>query len=91
MPVTHLPRARLVLVASPHTAPDRLKAALSGGDVASVILAADGVDTDTLQDAGFKVKVVHAATYFGLGFVVGQEPGGGSMHPKGTTIVLTIT
>ncbi|CAM5779895.1 Stk1 family PASTA domain-containing Ser/Thr kinase [Cellulomonas persica] len=60
-------------------------------EVPNVMRNGVGSATDTLQDAGFKVKVVHAATYFGLGFVVGQEPGGGSMHPKGTTIVLTIT
>ena len=50
-----------------------------------------GSATDTLKAAGFEVEVRHAATYFGLGFVVGQEPGGGSMHPKGTVVVLTIT
>lgn len=49
MPVAHLPRARLVLVASPHLSPDRLGAALSGGDVASVILSAEGADTDALH------------------------------------------
>jgi eukaryotic-like serine/threonine-protein kinase len=47
--------------------------------------------TETLEDAGFKVKVERALAYFGLGFVVGQEPGGGDMQPKGATIVLTIT
>ncbi|MBT0994876.1 Stk1 family PASTA domain-containing Ser/Thr kinase [Cellulomonas sp. DKR-3] len=47
--------------------------------------------TATLEDAGFKVDVQRAVAYFGLGFVVGQEPGGGDMQPKGTTIVLTIT
>lgn len=60
-------------------------------EVPNVMRNGVGSASDTLTAAGFKVKVVHAATYFGLGFVVGQEPGGGSMHPKGTTIVLTIT
>ncbi len=60
-------------------------------EVPNVMRNGVGSATETLQAAGFKVKVVHAATYFGLGFVVGQEPGGGSKQPKGTTIVLTIT
>jgi thiamine-phosphate pyrophosphorylase len=51
MPATDFHRPRLVLVASPSTPVDRLRAALSGGDVASVILAAEGTDTDTLQHA----------------------------------------
>jgi thiamine-phosphate pyrophosphorylase len=38
-------------VASPHTSPERFRAALSGGDVASVILAAEGVDAETLQSS----------------------------------------
>ncbi|GAA3820383.1 Stk1 family PASTA domain-containing Ser/Thr kinase [Cellulomonas soli] len=52
-----------------------------------------GVDaaTKTLEDAGFKVETRKAAAYFGLGFVVGQTPEGGSMQPKGTTIVLSLT
>jgi thiamine-phosphate pyrophosphorylase len=51
MPATDFHRPRLVLVAFPSTPVDRLRAALSGGDVASVILAAEGADTDTLQAA----------------------------------------
>ena len=51
MPVADFPRPRLVLVASPHLSPDRLRAALSGGDVASVILSAEGADTDALHQA----------------------------------------
>jgi thiamine-phosphate pyrophosphorylase len=51
MPHTDYHRPRLVLVASPHTSPERLRAALSGGDVASVILAAEGVDAETLQSS----------------------------------------
>ncbi|UJP39207.1 Stk1 family PASTA domain-containing Ser/Thr kinase [Cellulomonas palmilytica] len=60
-------------------------------EVPNVMRNGIGSATDTLKAAGFEVEVRHAATYFGLGFVVGQEPGGGSMHPKGTVIVLTIT
>jgi thiamine-phosphate pyrophosphorylase len=51
MPSTDYNRPRLVLVASPHTSPERFRAALSGGDVASVILAAEGVDAETLQSS----------------------------------------
>ena len=51
MPQRDFHRPRLVLVASPSTPPDRLRAALTGGDVASVILAAEGANTETLQHA----------------------------------------
>lgn len=51
MPDSDFHRPRLVLVASPHTAADRFRAALAGGDVASVILAAEGADTEALQAA----------------------------------------
>jgi thiamine-phosphate pyrophosphorylase len=51
MPSTDYNRPRLVLVASPHTSAERFRAALSGGDVASVILAAEGVDAETLQSS----------------------------------------
>ncbi|HEX5334096.1 MAG TPA: Stk1 family PASTA domain-containing Ser/Thr kinase [Cellulomonas sp.] len=48
--------------------------------------------TKTLEDAGFKVKTQRATAYFGLGFVVGQDPPGGvKVAPKGATITLTIT
>jgi len=60
-------------------------------EVPNVMRHGVGSATDTLKAAGFEVEVRHAATYFGLGFVVGQEPGGGSKHPKGTVVVLTIT
>ena len=43
-----------------------------------------------LQDAGFKVEVEHNSPYFGLGFVVGQSPDGGSMAPYGSTIALKV-
>lgn len=60
-------------------------------EVPNVMRHGIGSATDTLKAAGFEVEVRHAATYFGLGFVVGQKPGGGDLQPKGTTIVLTIT
>jgi eukaryotic-like serine/threonine-protein kinase len=48
--------------------------------------------TKTLEDAGFKVKTQKASAYFGLGFVVGQDPAAGvKVAPKGATITLTIT
>lgn len=49
MPEAEYYRCRLCLVASPTLDPARLGAALAGGDVASVIIAAGGADTDALQ------------------------------------------
>ena len=74
---------------------DTVKLVVSKGpelfEVPNVMRHGIGAATDTLKAAGFEVEVRHAATYFGLGFVVGQKPGGGDLQPKGTTIVLTIT
>ena len=54
MPEAESYRCRLCLVASPRLDPARLAAALSGGDVASLIIAAEGADTEALQiAAGF--------------------------------------
>ena len=52
-----------------------------------------GIDaaTETLEAAGFTVETRRASPYFGLGFVVGQDPSGGSQAPKGAVITLTIT
>ena len=49
-----------------------------------------GVDdaTETLEEAGFKVEVKNAPTYIGLGFVWSQDPDGGAMRPKGSTVTL---
>ncbi|WP_028046507.1 Stk1 family PASTA domain-containing Ser/Thr kinase [Cellulomonas sp. URHE0023] len=47
--------------------------------------------TKALTDAGFEVKTKKATAYFGLGFVVGQNPAGGEMAPKGAVVTLSIT
>lgn len=55
-------RCRLVLIAPPGLAARRLAAALSGGDVASVILPQGGLDADAFQDwAEALVPVAQAA------------------------------
>ncbi len=51
MPEAEYRRCRLCLVAAPSLDPARLAAALSGGDVASVIIAAAGADTESFQRA----------------------------------------
>ena len=50
-----------------------------------------GVDaaTEKLEDAGFKVRVVEADLYIGLGYIVKQDPEGGTMAPIGSTITLS--
>lgn len=46
--------------------------------------------TQTLQKAGFNVKVQHSSVYVGLSYVVGQTPSGDSLAPLGSTITLSI-
>jgi serine/threonine-protein kinase len=43
-----------------------------------------------LSDAGFHYSIVHYQPYLGLSIVVGQSPGGSSMAPFGSTVVLTV-
>jgi serine/threonine-protein kinase len=43
-----------------------------------------------LQAAGFRVRVEENSPSFGLGFVVGQNPSGGTSAPYGSQIVLTV-
>jgi serine/threonine-protein kinase len=43
-----------------------------------------------LTDAGFHYSIVHYQPYLGLSIVVGQSPGGSSMAPFGSTVVLTV-
>lgn len=45
---------------------------------------------EALENAGFDVEVEHNSPYFGLGFVVKQDPGGGDKAPRGATITLYI-
>lgn len=51
-----------------------------------------GVDaaTQTLEDLGFNVATESAPGSLGLGFVFSQDPDGGSMVPKGSTITLLL-
>jgi serine/threonine-protein kinase len=50
-----------------------------------------GVDAavEELEDAGFEVRLQDSDIYIGVGFVVGQDPEGGTMAPIGSTITLT--
>jgi hypothetical protein len=52
-----------------------------------------GVDqaVHTLEDAGFEVDQQDADPNYGLGFVVGQTPDGGSMQPLGSTVTIYIS
>lgn len=43
-----------------------------------------------LKDAGFVVEERRSSTYIGLGYVVAQNPSGGSRAPAGSTIVLSL-
>ncbi|VXB14897.1 Stk1 family PASTA domain-containing Ser/Thr kinase [Nocardioides sp. AX2bis] len=55
------------------------------------VLAA-GIDsaTDTLEAAGFEVRIANDDSFVGLGFVVGSDPGEGEMVPRGSTITLYV-
>jgi eukaryotic-like serine/threonine-protein kinase len=52
-----------------------------------------GVDeaVRTLEEAGFEVDKREADPNYGLGFVVGQTPDGGSMQPRGSTVTIYIS
>jgi eukaryotic-like serine/threonine-protein kinase len=52
-----------------------------------------GVDAavQALHDAGFEVEQKDADPNYGLGFVVGQDPDGGSMAPYGSTVTIFIS
>ena len=45
--------------------------------------------TETLEDAGFKVEVVEADLYIGLGYIVSQNPTPATMAPIGSTVTLS--
>jgi eukaryotic-like serine/threonine-protein kinase len=46
--------------------------------------------TNTLEAAGFRVATANSDLYIGLGFVVGQDPGGGERAPRGTVVTLSL-
>jgi eukaryotic-like serine/threonine-protein kinase len=43
-----------------------------------------------LARAGFQVRVEHNSPYFGLGFVVGETPSGGTSAPYGSRVTITV-
>ena len=45
---------------------------------------------EALREAGFQVRVLKNTPSFGLGFVVSQSPGGGTMAPYGSTVTVYI-
>jgi serine/threonine-protein kinase len=51
-----------------------------------------GIDeaTSRLEAAGFEVETQHADIYVGLEYVVGCDPGQGSMAPRGSVVTLTL-
>ncbi len=57
-------------------------------DVPSVI--GSGLDdaVDELEAAGFEVDIEKSDEYIGLRYVLGQDPGGGEVAPKGSTITI---
>lgn len=75
-------RCRIVLIAPPSVKPADVEAALSGGDVASLILPDEGVDAATFQS--FAEKVADAARAAGVAVVVaGDTRVAGRIHADG--------
>lgn len=64
-------RCRIVLIAPPTVSPGDVEAALSGGDVASLILPGEGVDEASFQS--FAEKVAAAARAAGVAVVVAGD------------------
>lgn len=64
-------RCRIVLIAPPTVSPGDVEAALSGGDVASLILPGEGVDEASFQS--FAEKVAVAARAAGVAVVVAGD------------------
>lgn len=78
-------RCRIVLIAPPSVKPADVAAALSGGDVASLILPDEGVDAATFQSFAEKVADVARAT--GVAVVVaGDTRVAGRIHADGIHI-----
>jgi serine/threonine-protein kinase len=46
--------------------------------------------TEALERAGFEVEVEENIVSFGLGFVVDQDPAGGDLAPKGSTVTIYV-
>lgn len=65
-------RCRLVLIAPPRTAPERLAAAFAGGDVASLILPAWEMDEDAFQRHA--EAIVPPAQAHGVAVMIAGDP-----------------
>ncbi|WP_315924633.1 thiamine phosphate synthase [Mesorhizobium sp. SP-1A] len=75
-------RCRLVLIAPPSVAVERIGAALSGGDVASLILTQEGSDEASFQ--AFAEKIVPMAQAAGVAVVIaGDSRVAGRVHADG--------
>lgn len=75
-------RCRIVLIASPRMPAERVAAALSGGDVASLILTADGADEAAFQ--AFAERVATGAQAAGVAVVIdGDSRIAGRIHADG--------
>ncbi|MGF7009090.1 thiamine phosphate synthase [Aminobacter sp. BE322] len=75
-------RCRIVLIVPPSVPPLAVEAALGGGDVASLILTAEGVDEASFQ--GFAEKVAATARAAGVAVVVaGDTRIAGRIHADG--------
>jgi thiamine-phosphate pyrophosphorylase len=81
-PTTPPNRCRIVLIAPPTVSPADVEAALSGGDVASLILPGEGVDEASFQS--FAEKVAAAARAAGVAVVIaGDTRIAGRVHADG--------
>ena len=45
---------------------------------------------DRLESAGFRVVIRESSLYIGVQYVVSTDPGGGSMAPKGSTVIVSV-
>ena len=45
---------------------------------------------DRLEAAGFRVVVRESSLYIGVQYVVSTDPGGGTMAPKGSTVIVSV-
>jgi len=71
-PTTNLDRCRIVLIAPAGVEATRVLAALSGGDVASLILPQWGMDDDAFQ--AYAQDIVPAAQAAGVAVMIAGEP-----------------
>lgn len=71
---------------------DTVELVVSKGPVMVEVPRVNGVGiaeaTKRLEDAGFEVRTERSDVYVGLEFVVGSDPGQGTMAPQGSTVTL---